>query len=180
MVLRSCSQDTSIQHYLGLDPSSSEALTLKADEGFIESNEMHSINGYLYGNLHELTVRQGDHVRWYVASLGNEDGLHTLHWHGMSLVTEARSRVDTISLLPAESFVLDSVPDSPGSFMVHCHVQHHVHAGMIALFHVEGSDDWDHSSNTSFDPLFSGSSSGSTRPLLLTVLLLALFSFVLV
>ncbi|MDQ3886770.1 MAG: multicopper oxidase domain-containing protein, partial [Actinomycetota bacterium] len=42
------------------------------DEDFQESNKMHSINGYVYGNGPLMTMRQGQRVRWYVMGMGNE------------------------------------------------------------------------------------------------------------
>jgi len=35
------------------------------DEDFQESNLMHSINGYVYGNVPGLTMNRGERVRWY-------------------------------------------------------------------------------------------------------------------
>ena len=36
------------------------------DDGFVESNLMHSINGYVYGNGPVLQLKKGQRVRWYV------------------------------------------------------------------------------------------------------------------
>jgi hephaestin len=47
------------------------------DEDFIESNLMHSINGYVFGNLPGLNMRLGDRVRWNVMGMGTEVDLHT-------------------------------------------------------------------------------------------------------
>ncbi len=33
---------------------------------------MHSLNGYLYGNLMGLDMTEGDRVRWHVAAYGGE------------------------------------------------------------------------------------------------------------
>lgn len=33
---------------------------------------MHSMNGFLYGNLPGLEMREGDTVRWHVAAYGTE------------------------------------------------------------------------------------------------------------
>jgi hypothetical protein len=50
---------------------------LAGDEDFNESNVMHSINGYVYGNLPGLETRRGERVRWYVLDLGTEVDLHS-------------------------------------------------------------------------------------------------------
>ena len=49
----------------------------KEDEGFMESNKMHAINGYFYGNLPDLEMCLGDTVNWHLAGIGNEVDLHT-------------------------------------------------------------------------------------------------------
>ena len=45
-------------------------------------------------------------------------------------------RVDVIQLLPAATRTLDMRPDSPGTWMYHCHVNDHIKAGMMVTFHV--------------------------------------------
>lgn len=106
------------------------------DEGFIESNKMHGINGYLFANLPGLEMKRGERVRWYILALGNEVDLHTAHWHGNTGLA-AGHRVDTVSLLPATGSVVDMVPDSPGLWMFHCHVDDHIKGGMTALYRVK-------------------------------------------
>ncbi|CCF84259.1 multicopper oxidase domain-containing protein [Nitrolancea hollandica] len=105
------------------------------DEEFQESNLMHSINGYVYGNLPGLAMKQGERVRWYVLGMGNEVDLHTPHWHGQTLLMGGM-RMDMVELLPMSMKVLDMIPDNPGTWLYHCHVNDHIQAGMQALFTV--------------------------------------------
>jgi FtsP/CotA-like multicopper oxidase with cupredoxin domain len=105
------------------------------DEGFEESNLMHSINGYVYGNMPVVTLHRGDHVRWYVMSMGTEVDLHTPHWHGNDVLVGGM-RMDVVSLLPAGMVVADMVPDNPGTWLFHCHVNDHITAGMMARYRV--------------------------------------------
>jgi FtsP/CotA-like multicopper oxidase with cupredoxin domain len=102
---------------------------------FIESNKMHSINGYVYGGMPMPKMKVGEHVRWYLFALGNEIDLHTPHWHGNTAVVGGH-REDTVSLLPATAIVADMVPDDPGIWMFHCHVNDHISAGMTARYEV--------------------------------------------
>jgi FtsP/CotA-like multicopper oxidase with cupredoxin domain len=106
------------------------------DEEFIESNLMHSINGYVYGNLPGLAMRQGERVRWYVMGMGTEVDLHTAHWHAQTVLVNKMMRTDVVELLPASMKVADMVPDNPGIWLLHCHVNDHIKAGMLALFTV--------------------------------------------
>ena len=105
------------------------------DEGFVESNKMHSINGFSYGNLPGLTMRKGDRVRWYVMAMGTEVDLHTPHWHGNTVVS-AGMRTDVVSLLPATMLTADMQPDDVGTWLFHCHVNDHIAAGMLSLYTV--------------------------------------------
>ena len=105
------------------------------DEDFQESNLMHSINGYVFGNQPMITMHRGEHVRWYVMSMGTEVDLHTPHWHG-NTVTVNGMRMDVVSLLPATMVVADMVPDDVGTWLFHCHVNDHIRAGMLTRYTV--------------------------------------------
>jgi len=105
------------------------------DEGFEESNLMHSINGFVFGNLPGLEMSRGERVRWYMLGMGTEVDLHTPHWHG-NTGTWAGMRTDVIELLPASMKVFEMTPDADGTWLFHCHVNDHIDAGMLALFTV--------------------------------------------
>ena len=123
--------DRNIAEYAG-DPASVDP----EDDEFYESNLMHGINGYVFGNLPGLVMRKGELVRWYVLGMGTEIDLHTPHWHGQTGLW-AGMRTDVLELLPASMKVLDMEPDNPGVWLYHCHVNDHLDAGMIGLFTVE-------------------------------------------
>jgi hephaestin len=105
------------------------------DEDFQESNLMHSINGYVYGNLLGLTMTVNQSVRWYLMAMGTEVDLHTPHWHG-NVATINGTRTDVAELLPAAMVVADMTPDDIGTWLYHCHVNDHIIAGMLALYKV--------------------------------------------
>lgn len=108
------------------------------DDGFKESNLMHAMSGYLYGNLplESMTMEEGESVRWYVMAMGSHKDLHTPHWHGQTVLWNG-NRTDVVELLPASMKVVDMEADNPGIWMYHCHVNHHIMAGMMARFEVE-------------------------------------------
>jgi hephaestin len=103
------------------------------DEEFVESNLMHSVNGYVFGSQPLVSLHNGERVRWYVMSMGTEVDLHTPHWHG-NTVTVNGMRMDTVSLLPAAMVTADMVPDDPGIWLFHCHVNDHIAAGMLTRY----------------------------------------------
>lgn len=77
-----------------------EPYSAPGDEDFEESNLMHSINGYVFGNQPRLTLHKGERVRWYLMSMGTEVDLHTPHWHGNDVLSMGM-RMDVVNLLPA-------------------------------------------------------------------------------
>jgi manganese oxidase len=103
--------------------------------GTPEANMFFSINGYILGNLPLLHMKVGERVRWYLVALGGEADQHTPHWHGNVVLYEGH-RTDVIELLPASMKVADMVPDSPGLWLYHCHVEDHMMAGMSARYEV--------------------------------------------
>jgi hypothetical protein len=93
----------------------------------------YAINGFIFGNLPGLAMKQGEKVRWYLLGMGNEIDLHTPHWHGET-VTEGGRNADVIELLPGSMKTVDMIADNPGTWMFHCHVEDHMEAGMMAVY----------------------------------------------
>lgn len=106
------------------------------DEEFTESNLMHSINGYVYGNGPLFEVRRRERVRWHTFSMGTEVDLHTPHWHGNVVTTGMGMRSDVTALLPGQMMSADMQPDAAGVWLFHCHVNDHITAGMQARYAV--------------------------------------------
>jgi manganese oxidase len=108
-----------------------------AGTSFIETNYKFSVNGYLYGDGPVMTVRQGERVRWYLLGMGDVGALnfHTPHWHGNTVLSHGTRR-DTIPLLPMATETVGMVPDAPGLWMFHCHIDDHMEAGMMARYEV--------------------------------------------
>lgn len=102
---------------------------------FFEGNRKYSVNGFILGNMPMPVMTVGERVRWYVAALGTGADLHTPHWHGGTLLVGGR-RKDVVGVLPAETLVGDMIPDGAGIWMLHCHVDDHHAAGMMARYQV--------------------------------------------
>ncbi len=109
-------------------------LAPSAHQEFLEAGLKHTINGYIFGNLPELEMYEGERVRWYLVALGSEQDLHTAHWHGETVVEDGRRRTDDIELLPGSMKVADMKANNPGTWMFHCHVSDHMMGGMYAFF----------------------------------------------
>lgn len=107
-----------------------------AGTGFVDTNIKWTINGYIYGNMPMMTMKQGDRVRWYVATLGDFNNAHTPHWHGNTVLVRGR-RTDVISIVSAEMTTADMVPDAAGIWLYHCHISDHMLTGMVARYEVK-------------------------------------------
>jgi manganese oxidase len=103
--------------------------------GFIASNFRSTINGYQFGNMPLMTMHKGEHVRWYLVTLGDGANFHTPHWHG-NVVTVNGRRTDIVALSPAQMITADMVPDNVGTWMYHCHVSEHMESGMMTMYQV--------------------------------------------
>lgn len=126
--------DDNIRTYLGVDPD-----TFMPDEGFEESNMMHGINGKLYGNLHGLVMTRGQKVDWYLLGMGNEVDMHTVHFHAETFTykTDRVHRADVFDLFPGTFQTVEMVAGNPGTWLLHCHVTDHIHAGMETTFTIK-------------------------------------------
>uniref|UniRef100_A0A665XD06 ferroxidase n=1 Tax=Echeneis naucrates TaxID=173247 RepID=A0A665XD06_ECHNA len=127
--------DDNIRTYLGVQPD-----RFKPDEDFEESNKMHGINGKLYGNLHGLVITQGQKVDWYLLGMGNEVDMHTVHFHAETFTykTDRVHRADVFDLFPGTFQTVEMVAGNPGTWLLHCHVTDHIHAGMETTFTIKG------------------------------------------
>lgn len=101
-----------------------------------ERGLMHAINGYIFGNLPALLMNQGERVRWYLLGMGSEEDLHTVHWHGKTVRLRSR-HTDVVELLPGSMVTADMLADNPGTWLLHCHVGDHMHAGMFATYTIK-------------------------------------------
>ncbi|XP_064861136.1 hephaestin-like [Oncorhynchus nerka] len=151
--------EDNIRTYLHTDPSN-----FTVDDNFIESNKMHGINGKLYGNLHGLTMSNGQTVDWYLLGMGNEVDIHTVHFHAETFTykTDSVHRADVFDLFPGTFQTVEMTAGNPGTWLLHCHVADHIHAGMETTFTI--------TEKASHAPGIGGSISTLLLPLLLTVL----------
>jgi FtsP/CotA-like multicopper oxidase with cupredoxin domain len=129
--------DENLANYLGhnIDEHTigQNATLLSEDEDFEEHNLKHAINGLAWNNLMGLEMNVGQKVRWHLLALGTEVDLHTAHFHALTSATSGH-RTDVFELLAASMLTIDTVPDVAGEWMVHCHVNDHFSAGMMAMY----------------------------------------------
>uniref|UniRef100_A0A667IA06 ferroxidase n=1 Tax=Lynx canadensis TaxID=61383 RepID=A0A667IA06_LYNCA len=101
----------------------------KEDEDFQESNKMHSMNGFMYGNQPGLSMCKRESVVWYLFSAGNEADVHGIYFTGNTYLSKGERR-DTGNLFPQTSLTLFMQPDAQGTFDVECLTTDHYTGGM--------------------------------------------------
>lgn len=103
--------------------------------GFVNQNLRYSINGYQYADGPMIRMKKGEHVRWYLITVGDGLNTHTPHWHGNTVLVRGH-RTDVVSLAPAQMVTANMWPDNPGIWLFHCHFSDHMMGGMSALYQV--------------------------------------------
>lgn len=107
-------------------------------EEFEESNLKHAINGFMFCYRDDLLrMNIGERVRWYVMDIGTEVDLHSPHWHGQSVAVE-NHHSDQFKMEPGTVTVATMFPDDNGSWLLHCHVNDHILAGMVTTYTING------------------------------------------
>lgn len=92
-----------------------------------------AINGRAHaGNTPTLTARAGQDVAFNVLTLGSE--FHTFHIHGHRWQSPAKTSVDSPLFGPSEGLRARFTEDAPGRWIYHCHVQEHMHHGMVGYY----------------------------------------------
>ncbi|XP_062440569.1 ferroxidase HEPHL1 [Rhea pennata] len=110
-------------------------------KNFIEGNSMHAINGKIYNSLLGLTMNEGDTTNWYLIGMGNEVDIHTVHFHAQTFIfkTDKDHRGDVYDLFPGTFQTIELIAENPGTWLLHCHVADHIHAGMETTYTINKS-----------------------------------------
>eukprot|EP00878_Enallax_costatus_P001155 GHUV01001296.1.p1 GENE.GHUV01001296.1~~GHUV01001296.1.p1 ORF type:complete len:885 (+),score=249.43 GHUV01001296.1:1539-4193(+) len=107
---------------------------LKIDKNansFPESNLMHQINGHVYCNGPTLQLSLGERVRWYVMGFGSEVDMHSPVFEGQE-VSYAGEPTYSVGVMPSNTFTVDMVANSTGTWNYYCNILDHIWAGMSA------------------------------------------------
>lgn len=93
-----------------------------------------TINGRAFiGNTPTFRARVGETVQWNVLTLG--DDFHVFHIHGHRWRRHG-TPVDSEVLGPSSTLRVRFKEDAPGVWYYHCHVESHLHGGMVGLYRV--------------------------------------------
>uniref|UniRef100_A0A8B9EC93 ferroxidase n=1 Tax=Anser cygnoides TaxID=8845 RepID=A0A8B9EC93_ANSCY len=125
-----------IETYLHKNPDD-----FNSTKDFVEGNSKHAINGKIYNSLLGLTMNEGDTTNWYLIGMGNEVDIHTVHFHAQTFIfkTDKDHRGDVYDLFPGTFQTVELVAENPGTWLLHCHVADHIHAGMETTYTINKS-----------------------------------------
>uniref|UniRef100_A0A8B9F6D7 ferroxidase n=1 Tax=Amazona collaria TaxID=241587 RepID=A0A8B9F6D7_9PSIT len=125
-----------IEMYLHRNPDD-----FNATKNFVEGNSKHAINGKIYNSLLGLTMNEGDRTNWYLIGMGDEVDIHTVHFHAQTFIfkVDKDHRGDVYDLFPGTFQTIDLVAENPGTWLLHCHVADHIHAGMETTYTINKS-----------------------------------------
>ncbi|XP_063431759.1 hephaestin-like [Mytilus trossulus] len=118
---------------LCLNPQRCRQLFNEKNAAFIGDTLMYSINGYIYGNLPDFPVHEGERVAFY--AMGLNLGLHVFGVQGQSLTFKGkRTHAVVFGIAWFEGFYMTAI--NPGRWMIFCKVNYHFNHGMAAFVNV--------------------------------------------
>jgi FtsP/CotA-like multicopper oxidase with cupredoxin domain len=106
---------------------------------------LRTINGAVHPNTPAQMVREGELIRLVLINRSHVD--HPMHLHGHHVLVLSRNGepvrgspiwLDTVSVLPGETWEVAFRADNPGIWMDHCHNLEHVATGMMMHLAYEG------------------------------------------
>ncbi|XP_028410186.1 hephaestin-like protein [Dendronephthya gigantea] len=103
---------------------------------FRDGNNIHMINGYIFGNVPDLKMCVGDVVDWHLFGMGSETDLHSVTFHGHTVRVDGHRSVKD-AVFPARSSTAHMTAWNPGKWLLRCLVNKHYISGMTALFDVD-------------------------------------------
>uniref|UniRef100_A0A8C8VRC4 ferroxidase n=1 Tax=Pelusios castaneus TaxID=367368 RepID=A0A8C8VRC4_9SAUR len=138
--------DKNIKVFTG-DPSKVN----KENEDFQESNKMHAVNGYLFGNLPGLVMCKDDKVSWHMIGLGTFTDVHGVHFQGNTIRLRGTAR-DTLALFPHSSGTALMQPDHVGTFLSLSHtVRPGQPYGTMRTYYIAAEEmEWDYAPDKSW------------------------------
>ena len=113
--------------------------------GIGDKGMIFTINGKSYPNVPPYVVKTGDTVKIHIVNTSGY--IHPMHLHGHDFqvltrdgkpVTGSPIFLDTLEVLPGETYDIAFKADNPGLWMFHCHDLHHAAAGMDMVVQYTG------------------------------------------
>jgi FtsP/CotA-like multicopper oxidase with cupredoxin domain len=113
-----------------------------------KSGMVYTINGKEFPNVPPFVVNTGDTVKIHIEN--KSAYIHPMHLHGHDFqvltrdgkpVTGSPIYLDTLAVLPGETYDIAFKADNPGLWMFHCHDLHHASSGMDVILQYSGVSD---------------------------------------
>jgi Multicopper oxidase len=110
--------------------SEADLVLLRGDDGWVESNAMHSANGFMYCNNPLIEFPVGSTVRWVVFGYGSETSMHSPFFETQVLLGSSR-RAAGVQIFPYTAETVDVIMATPSNSSVGCVIVDHRAAGMF-------------------------------------------------
>ena len=107
------------------------------------AEKIYTINARKFPLTETYKARKGELVRFYAINIGND--IHTWHLHNVKQfqIKEIDGKrvaelieAQVLSLAPGVAAIIDTLPEEPGLWLLHCHVVPHADMGMDSLLEV--------------------------------------------
>ncbi|XP_052091552.1 hephaestin-like protein [Mytilus californianus] len=107
------------------------------DPAFVESNQMHAINGFIYFNTPAMNISVGEQVSWYIMSSGDKNSQHSVKFNGQALTTNVcgnTKRTSVISNEAGTSITAEMLADHASTWLLSDHVGENMWKGAMATY----------------------------------------------
>ncbi|MCL6443770.1 MAG: multicopper oxidase family protein [Alicyclobacillus sp.] len=131
-----------------LDQHFDKTFNMVLGVGMNKDGMVYTINGKSFPNVPSFVVKTGDTVKIHIEN--KSAYIHPMHLHGHDFqvlsrdgkpVTGSPIFLDTLEVLPGETYDIAFKADNPGLWMFHCHDLHHASSGMDMILQYEGVSD---------------------------------------
>ncbi|SFV05945.1 multicopper oxidase family protein [Alicyclobacillus macrosporangiidus] len=131
-----------------LDQKFDKTFSMDLGAGMNQSGMVYTINGKAFPDVPPFVVKAGDTVKVHIEN--KSAYIHPMHLHGHIFqvlsrdgkpITGSPIFLDTLQVLPGETYDIAFKADNPGLWMFHCHDLHHASAGMDVVVQYAGVTD---------------------------------------
>ncbi|KAK3599427.1 hypothetical protein CHS0354_036446 [Potamilus streckersoni] len=105
------------------------------DADFKESNRMHSINGFAFGNGPMFTFCIGDNITWHIGNMGDNRGVKTIRIHGHSFVLDGH-RHDVIPIASGETITAQMLMTELGQWLIRTQSTDSIYNGLESILQI--------------------------------------------
>ncbi|VDI70114.1 Hypothetical predicted protein [Mytilus galloprovincialis] len=107
------------------------------DPVFVESNQMHAINGFMYFNTPAMNISVGEQVSWYIMSTGDKQSQHSVKFNGQALTMNVFGNTKRTSVISSEAgtyYTAEMLANHASVWLLSDHVGENMWKGAMATY----------------------------------------------